>query len=44
MHGSYLTVTRPDCWAKDNLGYDQMPFHTCYGDGTEIPENFIQVT
>ena len=43
MHGSYLTVTKPEIWAKGNLGYDQMPFHTYYGDGTEIPEDYIQV-
>ena len=43
MHGSYLTVTKPEIWAKGNLGYDQMPFHTYYGYGTEIPEDYIQV-
>ena len=43
MHGSYLTVTNPEIWARGNLGYDQMPFHTYYGDGTEIPEDYIQV-
>ena len=40
-HGSYLTTMYPDTWA--HIPFNKYPFHSQYGDGTEVPLGVIQV-
>ena len=42
MHGSYTLTNYPEIWKK--VSFKKMPYHTLFGDGTEIPDDYIQVS
>ena len=42
LHGSYLATGWPEVFGE--IPYSKVPYHTQYGDRTEIPEDIIQVT
>ena len=42
MHGSYTLTNYPEIWRK--VSFKKMPYHTLFGDGTEIPDDYIQVS
>ena len=42
MHGSYTLTNYPEVWRK--VSFKKMPYHTLFGDGTEIPDDYIQVS
>ena len=44
MHCSYQSTNFPEIWGKGKILFKKMPHHTLFGDETEIPDDYIQVS
>ena len=42
-HASYYNYMYPKTWGKSGIPFEKYPFHTYYGDGSEINEDVLQV-
>ena len=42
-HATFYTEMYPDTWGKSGIPFERFPFHTYYGDGSEIHNDVIQV-
>ena len=42
-HATFYTDMYPDTWGTSEIPFNRFPFHTYYGDGSEISADVIQV-